>query len=137
VARWTWYAVKTLYRTSARGRPVRRDANFDPKATLIEERVVLIRARSFDEAIRRGEDEAREYASGPTYCNPYGQRVTTKYLEVCDAFNLFNEPANRHEVYSRTEIVTAEASAAAVIKRLFGADEPDGGDHRRRKFEPG
>ena len=137
MARWTWYAVKTLYRTSARGRPVRRDAAFDPNAALIEERVLLVRARSFDEAIRKGEDEAREYARRPTYRNPYGQRVTTKYLEVCDAFNLFDEPANRREVYSRTEIVRADQSTDAEVKKVFGPDEPDGGDRRRRKFEPG
>jgi hypothetical protein len=137
MARRTWYAVKTLYRTSARGRPVRRDAHYDPRAALIEERVVLVKARSFQEAIRKGEKEARAYVRGLTYRNPYGQHVTTKYLESCDVFRLFKAPANGCEVYSRMAIVRTGASATRMIDTLLGADEPRGGDRRRRKFEPG
>lgn len=96
-----------------------------------------MKARSFDEAIRRGEEEARAYASGTEWVNPYGQRVTTKYLEVCDAFAMVDEPANGREVYSRTEIVRSDASEETIIERLLGPDEPTGSDERRRKFGVG
>ena len=137
MTRWAWYAVKTLYRTTATGLPARRDAHLDRNATLVEERVVLVRARSFDEAIRKGEKEARDYARGASYRNPYGQRVATRYLGECDAFQLAADPAHGREVYSRTEIVSADVSTEAVVERLLGHEEPDGGDTRRRKFVPG
>jgi len=61
-----WFAVKTLYRTRVVGRPARRDAAYDGDANVVEERVVLFRARSFDDAIRKAEREARAYARALT-----------------------------------------------------------------------
>jgi hypothetical protein len=59
---WKWYGVKTLHRTQPIGRPVGRDKLYARAITLVEERVVILEARSFEEAIRRGEAEARKYA---------------------------------------------------------------------------
>jgi hypothetical protein len=59
-----WYAVKTLYRSEGLGRPTATDSAYDPAATLVEERVVLLKARSFQDAIRAAEKEARAYATG-------------------------------------------------------------------------
>ncbi len=124
-----WYAVKSLYRTVARGKPMRRDG-YRANAAIIEERVVLFAARSFDEAIRKAEKEAREYAA-LTYRNVYGQRVIKKYLDVCDAFHLFEPPASGREVYSRTEVVTERPSAS--VTRLLGPLRERKGT---RQFEP-
>ena len=78
------FAVKTLYRTTATGRPKRRDKHYDPDTALIEERVVLFRASTFDSAIRKAEREARKYAADDSGHNGYGQALATEYLECCD-----------------------------------------------------
>ncbi len=70
---WKWFGVKTLTRWEAIGKPTNIDDNYDEEATLIEERIVLIKARSFDEAINKGEKEAKEDLS--EYKNFYGQKI--------------------------------------------------------------
>jgi Domain of unknown function (DUF4288) len=118
---WRWFAVKTIYRTRALGKPRFTDDDFDAEATLIEERVVLFRARGFDEALDKGEREARAYTRGE-HRNRYGQRVVQKYLAACDAYELFDEPGNRAEVFSSTEVVPESVSDAEVADRRIGAE---------------
>ncbi len=48
-----WYSVKCIFEHDG----LTRDAN----ATIYEERVIILRAAGFDEAIARGKDEARKY----------------------------------------------------------------------------
>lgn len=45
-----WFGVKTLFRTRAVGRAKAIDHAFDPYLDMVEERIVLVRARSFDAA---------------------------------------------------------------------------------------
>jgi hypothetical protein len=137
MASWKFYAVKTLYRISARGRPARADRYYEETATLVEERVVAFRARSFDEAIRLAEEEAREYARKVNHKNPYGQTVRAKYLRACDAYLLNDWSSGRGEVYSRTELVSSEVSDATIVTRLLGRSETGNRVERRRKFVPG
>lgn len=134
---WSWYGVKTLYRVEARGRAARKDSDFDPDATLVEERVVLVRARSFDDAIARAEKEARAYAASPRWASPYGQQVATRYLGECDAFLLAADPGAGAEVYSRTAIVSASLSDNAMAESLLGREETAHDRRRRRKFDVG
>ena len=128
-----WYGVKTLYRSSALGPPSSTDAAYDSKATLVEERIVLFQARGFKEAIRSAEKEARAYARG-SHINPYGQRVTMRYLGVCDAYHLFYPPAAGAEVFSTSEVVGSAVSSKAIIERRMGAVETAREAKRRRKF---
>jgi Domain of unknown function (DUF4288) len=109
-----WYGVKTLFRTEAVGKPIARDAAYDSTVSLVEERVVLFRARSFGAAIRAAEREARRYARRG-YVNPYGPRVLTRYLGACDAFELFGAPGERAEVFSMTEVVPKRVPDQAVV----------------------
>jgi hypothetical protein len=111
---WHWYGVKTIYRTTAQGKPTQTDKYFDPAASLVEERVVLVRARSFDEALAKGEKEARAYAAAGDIRNRYGQRVKQRYLGVADAYEMFDAPGNQVEVYSKTEIVRTSVPDAEV-----------------------
>ena len=136
VPSWKPYGVKTLYRTTARGTPIRVDRDYDENATLVEERVVAFRARSFAEAIRFAEKEAREYAR-LSYTNPYGQSVRTKYLRSCDVFVLDDSSSGRGEVFSRVELVSARLSDDAVVDRLLGHEESARRSQKRRKFEIG
>lgn len=135
---WKQYGVKTLYRTTARGKPKRIDRFYDAKATSVEERVVGFRARSFAEAIRLAEAEARNYVADLVeYENPYGQIVRKRYLGACDAFHLFDGASAVGEVYSRTELVSSAISDRAVIDALLGRDESAGESECRRKFDVG
>lgn len=119
---WKWYGVKTVYRTTTQGTPTETDKYFDPAATLVEERVVLIRARSFDEALAKGEKEARAYVADGTVQNRYGQRVMQRYLGVADAYEMSDSPGNLIEVYSKTELVPTSTPDATVCANRMGTE---------------
>jgi hypothetical protein len=133
---WEWYAVKTLHRWEAFGEPQNPDKNYDPNATLLEERVVLIKARTFDEAIRKAEKGAAEYP-GHVMINPYSQEIRFRYMETCDAYLLSDPPGEGTpsglEVYSATEREDASIPDEELIARRFGK-EPEGLGLRRTKF---
>ncbi len=129
---WKWFGVKTLIRWETIGKPKPFDGNFDDDATLLEERIVLIKARSFDEAIKKGEKEAESYSV--EYKNFYGQKVKQRYLKVCDAFELFNEPnENGVEVFSSTEMVSKKVKDFMLIENKFGREESVESFKRKRK----
>jgi hypothetical protein len=129
---WSWYGVKTMYRWRALGHPKATDAHYDPDAALLEERVVLFRARNASEAIRKGEKEAQAYAAS-THINPYGQKVRVHYLGDCLAFILFESPAAGIEVFSDTELIDKTASNKELIERRLGSEREDL-RHFRKKF---
>lgn len=130
---WKWFGVKTLTRREAIGKPKSIDENFDEDVTLIEERIVLIKARSFDEAIKKGEKEAKSNLS--EYKNFYGQKIKQRYLEVCDAFELFDEPnENGIEIFSSTEIISDKIKDSTLIENKFGKIESLQAKKKRRKF---
>jgi hypothetical protein len=89
-----WFGVKTIYRTSIRGKPTFVDEYYDADGTLVEERVVLVRARNHDEAIRRAEREAGTYAADTYYRNRFGQVVSLRRLNGIESFELFDDPEN-------------------------------------------
>ncbi len=128
--KWSWFAVKTIYRIEAHGRPVMVDSAYAPDATLIEERIVLFRVRSLNEAIRKAEKEAELYIAD-SYLNPYGQEVKMRYLGACDAFHLVDLPESRTEVYSATEIISKQVKDQEVIDRKLGKVR-DGNDRQQR-----
>jgi hypothetical protein len=132
--RKAWYGVRTLYRVAAEGAPKTRDRHFDPEATLIEDRVVLFQAIDFDDAIAQGIKEGRSYCKQTRFVNPYGQQVRMRFLEACDAFEIFaGRPSTGFEVYSSTELVRASISDRAIIRRRMGA-KASGADEARYKF---
>lgn len=131
--RWKWYGVKTVFRTDASGRTKLDVPNDYDDATLVEERVVLIRARSSDEAIRKAEAEAKAYAK-ETYRNVYEQTVKCRYLGACDAFELYEEPAQGVEVFSSTEVISRRVSDKDVVNQHIGKTETAITSDKRRKF---
>lgn len=129
---WKWFGVKTLFRSETVGKPKAVDKNFDEDATSIEERIVLIKARNFDEAIKKGEIEAKAYLFD--YENIYGQKVKQRYLEVCNVFELYNEPNKSGvEVFSSTEIVSKDVKDKVIIDNKFGKDEELESTKQKRK----
>ena len=132
-----WYGVRTLVRLIATGRPKKTDKHFDPTSTLVEDRVVLFRADSFDSAIEKAEREARQYCGRTRFTNIYGQSVRMKFLRKVDAFSLLDhEPVVGSEVYSSTTLVGRSVSDAKLVAQRFGDDE-DPTEGSRRKFLDG
>jgi hypothetical protein len=87
--------------------------------TMVEERVVVVRARDIKEAIVIGERDAREYAR-LSHRNPYGQRVRARYMGHIDVYDI-NEPLReRTEVWSATEVVSRAIPDRAIIRRQVG-----------------
>ncbi len=130
---WKLYGVKTVYRTDALGNTnivIPDDVN---DATLVEERIVLIKARSHDEAIRKAEAEAEVYTK-ETYRNVYEQTVRCRYLGACEAFELYEEPSPGVEVFSATEVISRSVSDEDVVNQYLGQPETDPIDAQRLKF---
>jgi uncharacterized protein DUF4288 len=117
-----WYGVKTLYRAAPVGRARGTDGLYSVDVTLVEERVIVVRARTGDDAIRMAEVEAKKYAT-KSHHNPYGQRVRTRYLGYVDAYHMFDELHEGAEVFSETEVVSRKVSDRAIVHRQIGRDE--------------
>jgi len=123
-----WFAVRSLFRLDVRGTP-------RPGVSVVEERVVLIRAEGLDAALSAGEDEARAYAGGNRWPNEDGERVVGRYLEACDAFALAGAPRSGTEAYSKVLYINRAASDKGLIKRFFGAQSEETSKEGFR-FEP-
>jgi hypothetical protein len=79
-----WFSAKCLFQ--------HRDLSRQQKKPCYEERITLVRARSFSEALRRGESEARRYSKG---------LGTVDYLGFITVYKLFeSRMKDGAEVYS-------------------------------------
>jgi hypothetical protein len=78
-----WYGVKCIFEHGG--------LSEEPGAHVYEERVVVLRASTFDEAMIRAEEEAEQYAS----------RRNAVYCGYCNSFSIaVSELADLSEVYS-------------------------------------
>lgn len=85
-----WYSVKCIFRHDKLVQNL--NLSEEKGKTMYEERIVLFRANSFEEAIALGEAEARQYAERDS---------TLYYTGFIDAYHLFErEFASGSEVYS-------------------------------------
>jgi hypothetical protein len=126
-----WYGVRTLVRLIATGRPKNTDKHFDPTTTLVEDRIVLFRADSFDSAIQKAEQEAQQYCRRTRFTNIYGQSVRMKFLRMVDAFSMLDhEPSVGSEVYSSTTLVNRSVSDGKLIAQRFGGASEATGESR-------
>jgi Domain of unknown function (DUF4288) len=117
-----WFGVRTLYRWKPSGRPKKRDSRYRAGHALLEDRVVLFRARSFRDALMKAEREAARYVARESQ-NTYGQRITMTYLGTADAYEMTSDPVSGGEAYSSTELVSAAESPGSLIARKFGRDD--------------
>ncbi|MBZ0166031.1 MAG: DUF4288 domain-containing protein, partial [Candidatus Omnitrophica bacterium] len=128
-----YYAVKTLYRSVCEGRPQRPDRYFDPDATLLEERIQLIKAKNRAEAKKKAEKDAVEYARRILYKNPYNQEVTLEYMGLCEIYEIEQGLADKAEIYASSRIISKKVSVAKVANiYLNPRQSPD--RSKRRKF---
>jgi hypothetical protein len=135
--RKAWFGVRTLYRLTVKGTPKWRHKYYDPRSTLVEDRVVLFRSSGFDDAIEQAQNEARAYSKQNRFENIYGQTVRMRYLDVCDAFELVDRKiSDGSEVYSSTELVPATTRDSKVVTMHIRADR-SGRTPRRWKFMDG
>jgi hypothetical protein len=126
-AKLKWFAVKTAYRTSIQGKPRRKLPNYESGGTLVEERVILVRARDHEHAMTIAEKEADRYVLKP-YTNAYGQRVTWRRLKrSIQSHQLPDDqpPGHLGEVWSSTQIIPRSVTDARVLENLFGPAEND------------
>ncbi len=132
---WKWYGVKTVYRLEPAGPPEATDKDFWGEGSLVEERIVVFRARTFSEAIRKAEREATAYAASIRDRNPYGQRLVTRYLGACDAYEMTDAPlTSGSEVFSMTELVRRSVKDDAVVDKRLGCEESVRDTARRKNF---
>lgn len=133
---WKWYGVRSLYRWIALGKPKEPDSSYIPGATLVEERIVLVKARSGKEALTRAEKEGRTYARSIQLTNVYGQKVRARLLKAVDAYELDSSPEADTEVFSATEEIDASIPDERVRERSmgFGKFLDEGDPWHRFKF---
>jgi len=131
--RQKWFGVKILLRTEAVGRPRARDADYDPDGTLVEERVIVVRAGDAKEAFARAR-RAAEVGTAGRYPNAYGQKVRQRVLKGWDAYELFDAPGHGREVFSDTKRVSRSVSDAMVVKQHIRKSISRPERARRRKF---
>ena len=129
-----WFAAKSLYRSEISDAPQQTDAEYDPDSDLIEERVVLVRARSAKKAVKIAAIEAAEYVAANAYLNPYGQAVTWRQLDVLEVFQPFDAPGSGREVWSSMSRLPSELSDTQLIRMRFGPDESEEDLRLRKKF---
>jgi len=129
-----WFAVKTIYRSDTAQRPVKPDLNYDPDATSMEERTLLIKACTRREALSKAEKEARSYADKMSCVNPYQQRVTTRYTGFYDVFELPVAPGDKSEVFSVSRIISRRINDRKLARIYAGRHSRDDGRGKWKKF---
>jgi hypothetical protein len=129
-----WFSVKTLYRSTAAGLPEKPDLHYDPEATLMEERILFVRAKNLPEAVAKAEREAGDYAQKVSFLNPYNQKVTTRYLGFYEAFELNENPGDKVEIYSSGRLVNSRISDAKVAHVYIGKRSGQVPKGRWKKF---
>ncbi len=81
----SWFAVKCLF--------LHKDLKKRNGKSNYEERILLVKAKDFDEAIEKAENEALEY------CDELGKDV--EYLKFCNAYHISESKiGNKTEIYS-------------------------------------
>lgn len=133
---WKWYAVRSLYRLVALGEPKKRDANFSPGATLVEERLVLIQARNAEEAFSIAKKEGKAYTKSIQCTNGYGQKVQARMLKALDAYELDSLPKSGEEFFSSMEEIDSSVPDECICERPIGLVESatESDPWRRFKF---
>lgn len=112
-----WYSFRGIFKSEIVGA-----TGSVQEVSLVEDRIVLLQAESFDEAIRLGEIEADSYAKN-VWPNAQGELVKTRYLGACDVFVIKASPAEGVEIYSSLLLRQAPESDEAIVARLLGSED--------------
>lgn len=107
-----WYAVKCLF--------LHKDLKRRNGKNNFEERILLVKAANFDEAIEKAEKEAKEYAED------LGE---VEYLDFCNAYHIAES-----EIVDLTEIYSL-ITASELGKREYIRKHYDTGGEMTQKME--
>lgn len=108
-----WYAVRCVFRSAW----AETSEGLPPEEHLYEERITLWQASSLEEAIALAEAEAAEYAG-----------EEDDYLDLAQAYKLFDEPSHGAEVFSLMR--SSRLDADTYLDTFF-----DTGDERAQVTE--
>jgi hypothetical protein len=114
-----YYSVRLLRQIVIEGDPdpVLVDQNYDADEQDFEESIVLIYAKSPEHARRIVEEEAR--VDKDSYVNRYNQKVTWKFIQVVDIFEIMDELSSGAEVYSCLHTTARSVTAESFIAKWF------------------
>jgi hypothetical protein len=100
-----WYAVRCVFRLAAGAAPGPPDPA--PGQSAYQERITLWSATSADEAIERGEEEARRYQG----------RSQAEYLGIAQSYRLVDELGEGAEVFAMVR--TSELESDPYLDTFF------------------
>lgn len=91
---------------------------------MIEERIILVQAANFNEALEKGEKEARNYERY-SYVSKFGQNIKTKLISIVDAFEIYDIENIELELYSNTTLISKSVNSAKYVKSLCFSSKLD------------
>jgi hypothetical protein len=99
-----WYSAKCIF----------RHAETEARRQMYEERIILLRAESFEAALNKAESEAKRYSESSGGC---------EYAGFTDVFKLFEEKLDdKSEIFSTMR--TNDLSRGDYLERFY-PDEPE------------
>lgn len=120
-----WFGVKLLFESlhSGDADPHKIDEGCFSDLKLYEETIVLIQAESLEQANSIALSNAVDMEH--SYPNQYGEQVEWRFVQLIDAFELFEQSLkNGTEVYSRFILAKHSDTTEEIISRYFPeADE--------------
>jgi hypothetical protein len=116
---WEWFAVKSLLRSEAIGKPRTTKYPYDPKLTMVEERIVIFRARNEREAIKKAEREARRNLCRRAK-NMFGETITHRLIRSFDVYPLDCVPSDGAEVFYLWRAVSKDVPDKRVAQKFIG-----------------
>src|SRR5580765_425332 len=125
-----WFGVKMVLRTAITGRVRGRDADYDPDGTLVEERVVIVRATDGKDAFTRARQKAAKGLS--SYRNVYGETVRERILSGHEVYELYDPPSDGAEVFSTTTRVPKTITDGDIVRRLDDGPLSEADQKKRR-----
>jgi hypothetical protein len=136
-----YFGVKYLVRAKVLGKPKGVKRTFKSTMDLLEERVLIIRARKVDDAFKKAEREQARYCRR-SYVSTYSQKVVFEPIACFDSFSLSSDDlrvrilkGDLAEVYSRTELVRKTEADEMIVNRLFGKKAKNEQAHRLNFLE--
>ena len=109
----SWYSAKCIF----------RHPGTDSRRQIYEERIILIEAKDWDSAIKKGEKEAKHYCADSL----------TEFTGFVDAFHLFhNKVGNKTEIFSTMQ--TSDLNSVEYLNHFYPEEpadcEAEGQTHR-------
>lgn len=115
-----WFAVKLLHKITISGMPEKDklDEFYHDIHEFFEERIILVKASSFDNAYELAESEAKE--GDDVYENKYGQTVRWEFYESIECFHLFDSPQSPVEVFSTLFAKEQDEDEEDLLDKRYG-----------------